>query len=176
MIRRPPRSTLFPYTTLFRSPGHGLLTGQFHGRGTRAEPEFTGLFDVAEGDAWGVRFDRFRGQIVLRREEVNFHNAELRAFAPRNGAAHSAGIITGNLRYRPAGQEVSFDLTGAGIPLEGVESIQTARLPFGGELDFQISGQGPLLAPTVNGSLRLINLRVGKDVLGSFEARLNSDG
>src|SRR5256885_12161111 len=24
MIRRPPRSTLFPYTTLFRSDGHGL--------------------------------------------------------------------------------------------------------------------------------------------------------
>src|SRR3712207_8900851 len=25
MIRRPPRSTLFPYTTLFRSGQHGLL-------------------------------------------------------------------------------------------------------------------------------------------------------
>src|SRR5258705_9274055 len=25
MIRRPPRSTLFPYTTLFRSPGLGLV-------------------------------------------------------------------------------------------------------------------------------------------------------
>src|SRR6266516_5914163 len=25
MIRRPPRSTLFPYTTLFRSPGHGQI-------------------------------------------------------------------------------------------------------------------------------------------------------
>src|SRR3712207_8759540 len=25
MIRRPPRSTLFPYTTLFRSPEHGFL-------------------------------------------------------------------------------------------------------------------------------------------------------
>src|SRR2546422_1707077 len=25
MIRRPPRSTLFPYTTLFRSPGIGAL-------------------------------------------------------------------------------------------------------------------------------------------------------
>src|SRR3712207_7160399 len=25
MIRRPPRSTLFPYTTLFRSPGPALL-------------------------------------------------------------------------------------------------------------------------------------------------------
>src|SRR5260370_14317768 len=27
MIRRPPRSTLFPYTTLFRSPGPGRLPG-----------------------------------------------------------------------------------------------------------------------------------------------------
>src|SRR3989449_4137447 len=27
MIRRPPRSTLFPYTTLFRSQGLGSLTG-----------------------------------------------------------------------------------------------------------------------------------------------------
>src|SRR2546429_6993507 len=29
MIRRPPRSTLFPYTTLFRS---GVEAGQLHGR------------------------------------------------------------------------------------------------------------------------------------------------
>src|SRR2546423_11665264 len=27
MIRRPPRSTLFPYTTLFRSPGVGMQLG-----------------------------------------------------------------------------------------------------------------------------------------------------
>src|SRR5256885_4067314 len=27
MIRRPPRSTLFPYTTLFRSGGHGVSCG-----------------------------------------------------------------------------------------------------------------------------------------------------
>src|SRR5256885_5246310 len=29
MIRRPPRSTLFPYTTLFRSGGNVLMTGSF---------------------------------------------------------------------------------------------------------------------------------------------------
>src|SRR5258708_27339914 len=28
MIRRPPRSTLFPYTTLFRSTGSGRLLGE----------------------------------------------------------------------------------------------------------------------------------------------------
>src|SRR5438874_3544632 len=33
MIRLPPRSTLFPYTTLFRSPGRGARSGQGEGRG-----------------------------------------------------------------------------------------------------------------------------------------------
>src|SRR2546422_1889217 len=32
MIRRPPRSTLFPYTTLFRSPEHGNEKGGGPGR------------------------------------------------------------------------------------------------------------------------------------------------
>src|SRR3712207_8873286 len=42
MIRRPPRSTLFPYTTLFRSEAHGVggrglsgLLGLAHGRRRR---------------------------------------------------------------------------------------------------------------------------------------------
>src|SRR5205814_3933460 len=37
MIRRPPRSTLFPYTTLFRS-GEGLLDG-FGGQRERGDAE-----------------------------------------------------------------------------------------------------------------------------------------
>src|SRR5437660_12618429 len=36
MIRRPPRSTLFPYTTLFRSPRRAALFG------TRSRPRGTG--------------------------------------------------------------------------------------------------------------------------------------
>src|SRR5260221_6590184 len=43
MIRRPPRSTLFPYTTLFRSVGGGGQvqrgTRRFHGRRARAAVE-----------------------------------------------------------------------------------------------------------------------------------------
>src|SRR2546422_4543371 len=37
MIRRPPRSTLFPYTTLFRSPtvGRGVADGTEHRRVSR---------------------------------------------------------------------------------------------------------------------------------------------
>src|SRR5258708_10365947 len=44
MIRRPPRSTLFPYTTLFRSIWDGCVFGVSVGTGS-GEPS-------AGGDAW----------------------------------------------------------------------------------------------------------------------------
>src|SRR3712207_8322355 len=50
MIRRPPRSTLFPYTTLFRSIDTAVRSG------ARA------LFVVANNEAWGIeRNDQLAG-------------------------------------------------------------------------------------------------------------------
>src|SRR3712207_9338652 len=49
MIRRPPRSTLFPYTTLFRSFSTGIPSG--------LPPAFSSLW-VEDGDF--VRLDNFR--------------------------------------------------------------------------------------------------------------------
>src|SRR3712207_8148665 len=46
MIRRPPRSTLFPYTTLFRSP---LLEGRAGEGGMRPGQQRTVLVEVAVG-------------------------------------------------------------------------------------------------------------------------------
>src|SRR5258708_18134830 len=49
MIRRPPRSTLFPYTTLFRS-----LLPRMIGQGRASELLYTGRAMTAEeGAAWG---------------------------------------------------------------------------------------------------------------------------
>src|SRR3712207_7153128 len=48
MIRRPPRSTLFPYTTLFRSPA----------RAGEDLPEFDALEALDLGRAHGRRFER----------------------------------------------------------------------------------------------------------------------
>src|SRR2546430_16285436 len=43
MIRRPPRSTLFPYTTLFRSLAHPLLAGSLDLRRERAFADARGV-------------------------------------------------------------------------------------------------------------------------------------
>src|SRR5260370_32459724 len=42
MIRRPPRSTLFPYTTLFRSPGYAALIDAVFGTTPTHTPPLRG--------------------------------------------------------------------------------------------------------------------------------------
>src|SRR3712207_7007453 len=63
MIRRPPRSTLFPYTTLFRSIGLALVkeTVELHGGRIEVESE------VAKGSTFRVRLPKGTGHI---REEL----------------------------------------------------------------------------------------------------------
>src|SRR3712207_8477276 len=53
MIRRPPRSTLFPYTTLFRSLGQPEVPGKLHR--VRAHRELRVARRGGPGSAWHVR-------------------------------------------------------------------------------------------------------------------------
>src|SRR2546422_1152037 len=69
MIRRPPRSTLFPYTTLFRSP--------LRHRGAEPQPLPVRRFDGAQARHAGQIDDASRlEQTVLRSEE---HTSELQS-------------------------------------------------------------------------------------------------
>src|SRR2546425_4442449 len=77
MIRRPPRSTLFPYTTLFRSGASGLagfdqagLVGEDHGLDAVAEAQFG-------QDAADVGLDRGLGE----EERSEEHTSELQSLA-----------------------------------------------------------------------------------------------
>src|SRR2546422_4761301 len=70
MIRRPPRSTLFPYTTLFRSnvphaPGRELARGD-HGRQDADRPGQPGGFRIAPGRADPPRDRRDRDRKSTR--------------------------------------------------------------------------------------------------------------
>src|SRR5262245_63056919 len=62
MIRRPPRSTLFPYTTLFRSPAEPanspLFTGGPVTRQTLLTPEMSNDFNLAVSSVCRVTGDR----------------------------------------------------------------------------------------------------------------------
>src|SRR3712207_8320581 len=81
MIRRPPRSTLFPYTTLFRSKGdtsraisaleHAHTTSEIHESGAASPAAFLGYaYSLAE------RADEAVSMLKLRSEE---HTSELQS-------------------------------------------------------------------------------------------------
>src|SRR2546422_7325193 len=63
MIRRPPRSTLFPYTTLFRSNVAALNAGHAYG-------------ETAEMSEYGVGYTVRRAPVAPRSEE---HTSELQS-------------------------------------------------------------------------------------------------
>src|SRR3712207_1251681 len=53
MIRRPPRSTLFPYTTLFRSPINELITRRWSARAFSTKTvEKSKLLSILEAARW----------------------------------------------------------------------------------------------------------------------------
>src|SRR2546427_2981764 len=60
MIRRPPRSTLFPYTTLFRSPRHQR---RLHIRDAVAGGAEIGIGAAAPGDRKSTRLNSSHSQI-----------------------------------------------------------------------------------------------------------------
>jgi translocation and assembly module TamB len=157
-------------------PVQGILSGQLHGHGTRVSPAVTGLFDLGEGSVYGVSFNRLRGQLNLAPDEVRIADAELRVFAPGKENGRGAGIVTGTLGYRFADQSITADLVGASLPLENLEKLQSTRFPIGGLVTFRVKANGALSALQSDGTFRVVDFRVGKDVIGSFDGSLTSDG
>src|SRR3712207_7391020 len=71
MIRRPPRSTLFPYTTLFRSPGQ-VVAAAGDGELQLAAVEAGAVEDVVDAP-----HDELRLGVVVERSEE--HTSELQS-------------------------------------------------------------------------------------------------
>jgi translocation and assembly module TamB len=157
-------------------PVNGSLTGQFHGRGTRAQPTVTGLFDLADGKLYGISFNRLRGQLNISPDEVRIADAELRFFPPGKENGRGAGIITGSFGYRSEDETISANLVGAALPLENFEKLQSARLPVGGQVTFRLKASGALKTPLGEGTFRVVDLRIGQVIVGSFNGNLTSDG
>src|SRR3989442_9441097 len=72
MIRRPPRSTLFPYTTLFRSPGHIVVEADQHHR----DAQKAGATDIDLADRKSTRLNSSHVRIsyavfCLKKKKIN---------------------------------------------------------------------------------------------------------
>jgi translocation and assembly module TamB len=151
----------------WRYPVRGLLTARLRGRGTRADPEFGGPFELTQVEGYGFRAESARGELGLRTDELRLAGVQIQGHGGRLG---------GSLLYRFNEQEIAFDADARDIALERVEWLQSPRLPLGGRLSFRLEGRGPLAAPEADGTLRLADFRAGGETLGTLEGRLHSRG
>ncbi|MGA9882202.1 MAG: translocation/assembly module TamB domain-containing protein [Candidatus Acidiferrales bacterium] len=148
-------------------PVSGFLSGDFHGRGTRAFPEFDADFTYDDINAGSLHFESLRGRLHAEHDELQLTNAVLRK---------GTGDIAGNFEYRIAEGEAIFDLTGDRIPLESIRKIQTSALPIAGKLSFRLRGSGPLRAPVAQGDIHVAGLKLGVEDEGNYSGTLDSDG
>src|SRR5688572_31805346 len=75
MIRRPPRSTLFPYTTLFRS-SFGFGGTNFHVALEEYANEYRPWMVPAVRDKWPVEFFAWRGKDSVELAAGTIHRSE----------------------------------------------------------------------------------------------------
>src|SRR5467141_424913 len=139
MIRRPPRSTLFPYTTLFRSVANGGIGGH--------------RLQLGETSSRRSNQRRWRSLTVQVRELVGAKNKELVFLQGTANGSTQAIVIEGRLTGdRPAGDgslgqiiervvvailvvPLSRTVPVIGYGLGDETELATGRMPvFGGEL------------------------------------------
>src|SRR5256886_14181134 len=105
MIGRPPRSTLFPYTTLFRSNIRGS-TGYVQGLGSRVLLLVDGV-PANQGDRGGINWDLVPLDRVERVEGVKGAGSSL------YGSAALGGVVNLITREIPLGFHARVRATGS---------------------------------------------------------------
>src|SRR5436309_3736806 len=68
MLRRPPRSTLFPYTTLFRSPQLGILVGERE----------AARHDAHNREALAVEIDHAAHDVAVDRKSTRLNSSHVK--------------------------------------------------------------------------------------------------
>src|SRR2546428_9129606 len=89
MIRRPPRSTLFPYTTLFRSGGE-CVAGSRRVDGDRPRPDLFGASLVVHARATFAERDQHLGNAerIDRADDLRFLLRQLDRKSTRLNSSH----------------------------------------------------------------------------------------
>ena len=150
-----------------RYPVTAQLSGEVRGHGTRAAPILETNFVAEDIALASFHADRLSGTFHWEPGLIKLSNAELR---------ESFGAVAGDISYRPHDQQVEFSFRGRTIALERIKPLQTASLPIGGRLDFDLRGSGPLLAPVAQGDLKITALSLAKESEGDFAGQVESDG
>src|SRR2546430_13975322 len=159
MIRRPPRSTLFPYTTLFRSGGDRQLPADLkaHVAAVASEEHNAGQPEALERSARYIEATLSGLGYAVSRQEFETAGVKVRNLEVRRAGAGKPRVIVIGAHYDSAQGAVGADDNGSGVAalLELARLLQSVEPAEGLEmrLVFYVNEELPWFGTGKMGSL-----------------------
>lgn len=135
--------------------------------GTISDPHGEGHIHLNHAFAYGESIQQFDSTFQLARNEISLDNIHL---------FHDDSIVTGSGDYNPTTRFFHLDIAGNNFDLAGISRIHSNRLPVEGRANFILKGSGTPDAPSLNGSLHLLNLTLDHELAGDLDLEGVTEG
>ena len=140
----------------------GLLSGEFHLQGRYTAPVGFGRMTVAQATAYGEPIESGSAGLRFEGGGVRLDGVEM---------VKGGGLITGAAFVDWDGT-YTFNADGRRIPMSNMVSVQNARAPLSGTLDFTASGVGAFEKPEYDVRGRIEDLFVSDEAVGQATGRI----
>ncbi len=143
-------------------PVTGVADLSVQSAGTFSDPRGEGQVHLSQTVAYGVSVQQFDSNFQFANGETSVDNAHL---------VHNDSVITGSGAYNSTSRAFRLDIAGNNFDLARISQIQSNRLSPEGRANFTLQGSGTPEAPSLNGSLHILNLTLDNELVGDLDLK-----
>lgn len=140
------------------APVSGIVNVSVHAGGQLNNLSGGGHLSVQGGEAYGEPYKSLASDIVFSGQEIGLSHLTF---------LQNGGQIKGEGGYNFGAKSFRIQASGSGFELAHFRHMQQSGLHMGGQLNFQMNGQGTLQDPTLTLQANLVGLVVGSEAMGA---------
>jgi translocation and assembly module TamB len=135
--------------------------------GTISDPHGEGQIHLNQASAYGESIRQFDSTFQLAHGEISLDGMHL---------VHDASVITGSAAYNPTTRAFHLDVAGNNFDLASIPRIHSNRISVEGRANFTLKGSGTPDAPSLNGSVHILNLTLDHELAGDLDLQAVTQG
>ena len=142
-------------------PVSGTLNLSAEAGGTIGNLHGSGRVSLIHGSVDGEPYRSLTSNMQIHGQALDATQLEL---------ALDGGRVSGSAGYDFAARTVQFNIRGTGFQLAHLRRVQLEQYPIAGSVSFAARGTGPLLWPSMQGTIHVRNLSFAQTATGSVDA------